>query len=498
MSSVLATDEGGGIRVRVAPSPTGLPHIGLVRTALFNWLLRQKYGGSFVLRIEDTDRNRYVEGATEEIMRALKWVGLDWDEGPDKGGPFGPYVQSERLPLYKERAEQLVEVGAAYRCYCTPERLEALKASQLERGLPTGYDRRCRYLSPEDRARHEADGSEYVIRFAAPREGTVEYHDLVFGDMKWECRVLEDAVLQKSSGWPTYHLAAIVDDHEMEMTLVIRGEEWLPSAPMHMLLYKNFGWTPPQYAHTTSILGPNKKKLSKRDASAEFLNYERDGYLPEAVFNFMALMGWSPENPRDLYTREEIMEQFSIEGLIGHPAVLDPDKLLWYNGVYIRALDKAELARRCLPFLVKAGLVEAEPGAEKLAYIGEVIALEQERIKTLAEAPIVSDFFLLADDQIAYEDKGVAKWLSKPEHAERIRAVKAIIENQEAITVESAEAAVRSVIDDLGVKSGDVIHPVRVAVTGRTTGPGLFETMAVLGRARLLSRFDRALAMIGA
>jgi glutamyl-tRNA synthetase len=484
-----------GVRVRVAPSPTGMPHIGLVRTALFNWLLRQRFGGSFILRIEDTDRNRFVEGATDEIMHALRWAGLDWDEGPDKGGKYGPYLQSERLDIYQKHVQILLDNDSAYKCYCTPERLEKLRETQQERGLPTGYDRRCRFLSVEDRAKYESDNAPFTIRFKAPREGNLEYHDLLFGDMNWECRILEDAILLKTSGWPTYHLAAIVDDHLMEITHIIRGEEWLPSLPMHVLTFKAFGWEVPQYIHTTSILGPNRKKLSKRDASAEFSMYEKEGYLPEALINFMALMGWTPDNPRDLYTTDELIELFSIDGLIGHPAILDPDKILWYNGVYIRALDKGDLAKRCLPFLQEAGLVSANPTSDELAYIGEVIALEQERIKTLAECVQVADFFLLSDTEYVFDEKAVAKWFTQPEVAERLKVVRDIIASQETITIESAEAAVRSVIEKFEVKNGEVIHPVRVAVTGRTTGPGLFESMAVLGKTRLLARFDRALTL---
>jgi glutamyl-tRNA synthetase len=367
----------------------------------------------------------------------------------------------------------------------------------MERGLPTGYDRRCRFLPDEDRARYDSEGAPYTIRFAAPREGTIAYRDLVFGDMSWECRLLEDAILLKTSGWPTYHLAAIVDDHLMDISLVIRGEEWLSSAPMHMLTYKAFGWEPPKYAHTTSILGPNRKKLSKRDASAEFLNYEREGYLPEALINFMALMGWTPDDPHDLYTLDELIELFSIEGLIGHPAILDPDKALWYNGVYIRALDRGELADRCLPFLARAGLAPENPTAEQRAYIGDVIALEQERMKTLSEAPILADFFLLGDQDFAYEEKGAAKWFGSAAVAERLSSVRAGIAELDSVTVDACEAVVRGAIDRHDVKPGEVIHPVRVAVTGRTTGPGLFETMAVLGKDRLLRRLDRAIAWIG-
>ena len=341
------------VRVRYAPSPTGRPHIGNIRTALFNWLLARHTGGAFLFRLEDTDRERFVEGALEQQYTALKWLGLDWDEGPDIGGAYGPYVQSERLEIYKKYADELIASGNAYRCYCTVERLTALREKQQERGLPTGYDRRCRDLPAEDKARYEANSTPHVVRFAVPREGEATWDDAVFGPMKWEARLLDDHVLIKSDGFPTYHMASVVDDHLMEITHVIRGEEWIPSAPRHVLMYRAFGWTPPIFVHTTSILGPDGRKLSKREASAEFLNYRADGYLPEAVFNFMTLLGWSAGEDRDLYTREELVSLFSLEGLIDRLALLDTNKLAWFNGTYIRALPLEELGVRCLAVIYR-------------------------------------------------------------------------------------------------------------------------------------------------
>ncbi len=491
----MVIERGVEVRTRYAPSPTGMPHIGNIRTALFSWLLARHHGGKFLLRIEDTDRNRLVEGSVEEQMRALKWLGIEWDEGPDIGGPNAPYYQSDRLEIYAKLAQDLLDTGWGYKCWCTYERLEALRQSQEERGLPTGYDRKCRFLPQEDKDRNEREGLPFTVRFAVPREGSVSWHDLVFGEQTWENRILQDQILLKSDGFPTYHLAAIVDDHLMEITHVIRGEEWLPSAPLHILIFEAFGWTPPNYVHVTSILGANRKKLSKREAAAEFLNYEKGGFLPEAVFNFLALLGWSPPDGKDLYTREEIISEFGIDGLIGHPAIFNEEKLLWYNGVYIRALGKHDLAERCLPFLVAAGLAPTKPTPDEHRYIGEVIALEQERMKTLAEAPVLADFFLLPDDKYVFDEKAVAKWFTNPAVAERLTAVREKIAGLSDVSAESLEQVVREVIEAFQVKGGEVIHPVRVAVTGRTTGPGLFETMSVLGRERLLRRFDRAIGM---
>jgi len=372
------------VRVRYAPSPTGMPHIGNIRTAVFDWLFARSTGGKFILRIEDTDRGRFVEGGGAAQFEALKWLGLDWDEGPIVGGPNEPYFQSERLDIYRPYIAQLLETGCAYKCFCTPERLKALRDSQEERGLPTGYDRKCRYLPDADRAALEASGAPFVIRFAIPREGAVSWVDPFSGPKSWECRLLDDHVLIKSDGFPLYHFAATVDDHLMGITHVIRGEEWLSSTPRHILLFEAFGWTPPTYVHTTHILGTDHKKLSKRDAAADFLNYKLEGYLPEAVFNFMALLGWSAgEEKKEIYSREELVSAFALEGLVGHPAILDKAKLLWYNAVYIRALSPDELVTRCLPFLVKAGLASESPEDEERAYLRAVLSLEQERMTTM-------------------------------------------------------------------------------------------------------------------
>jgi glutamyl-tRNA synthetase len=484
------------VRVRYAPSPTGKPHIGNIRTALFNWLYARHMGGDFLVRIEDTDRERFVEGAIETQYHALRWLGLTWDEGPDIAGPFGPYQQSLRLDIYKKYADQLIESGHAYKCYCSRERLEKLREIQLERGLPTGYDRRCRDLPEEDKARYEAEGAPYVVRFAIPREGKVEWNDAVFGAMSWENRVLDDHVLMKSDGFPTYHMANVVDDHLMEITHVIRGEEWLPSTPRHILMYQAFGWEHPTFVHATNILGKNRKKLSKREASAEFLNYERDGYLPEAIFNFMSLLGWSSSEDRDIYTREEIIEKFDLPGLVGRPAILDTDKISWYNGVYIRSLSLPDLAKKCLPHLQEAGLASDNPSDSELEYISKVLALEQERIKTLNDAPKIADFFLLADDQYQFEEKAVGKWLSSDSSKDKLEKVIGIFEGLVEWTIEALEASVKSLAETLDVKPAEIIHPIRVAISGRTVGPGLYESIEVLGRNRTLNRLHRAIDII--
>jgi glutamyl-tRNA synthetase len=449
-----------------------------------------------VLRIEDTDRERLDPTAAEEMMRALKWIGIDWDEGPDIGGPFAPYLQSERRETHLKYANQLIESGNAYRCYCSRERLDLLRKSQEERGLPTGYDRRCRYLPEDEKKRHEESGVPYTIRLAMPREGTVTWHDAVFGEMSWENRLVDDQVIVKSDGYALYHLAATVDDHLMEITHVIRGEEWLSSTPKHLFIYSALGWNPPQFIHTTHILGPGRRKLSKREASSEFMNFAKQGYLPEAVLNFVSLIGWTPGDDRELLTPDELVEAFSLDGLVGHPAILDEEKLLWYNGQYIRALPLKELAKRALPFLQEAGLVGENPDDSLLEYLASVIALEQERVKTLADVAPLADFFLLDDDKYVFDEKAVAKWFTNPGVKERLIWVRQGLAELNGFDPESTEKVIRAAIEKYEVKPGEVIHPVRVAVSGRTVGPGLYETIAVLGGDRTDRRLARAISMI--
>ena len=484
------------VRVRYAPSPTGSPHVGNIRTAVFDWLFARHSGGTFVLRIEDTDKNREVAGAIDEQLQCLSWLGLDYDEGYGKGGEFGPYLQSERLPLYREHVERLIAEGKAYRAYDTPEELTRMREDQQKRGLPTGYNRRHRYLDPSERSRYEIErGDACTVRFAVPLEGRTTVEDAVYGDISVENKLLEDVVLLKSDGFPTYHLAAIVDDHLMKISHVLRGEEWIPSAPIHLLLAQAFGWTPPVFVHLPVMLGPDKKKFGKRNGALPALEYKKNGILAEAMLNFLALQGWSPKEEKDIYSREDLIERFDLDGLINHSPISDPDKLLWYNGQYIRMLPVPDLAERTLPYLQERGLIGDAPNRDELNYIGEVISLEQERIKVLSEAPDLCSFFFVADDAVEYDSNATSKWFGHPGVGERLRLVCEKIAQVHDYTVEGCEHAVRSVIAETGAKGGEVIHPVRVAVTGRTTGPGLFEAMHVLGRTRVVNRLNRAISL---
>jgi len=479
------------VRVRFPPSPTGSPHIGNIRTAVFNWLYARKMGGQFILRIEDTDRSRLVPGSLEEIMYDLRWLGLQWDEGPEVGGPYGPYIQSERVELYREHAAKLVELGRAYRCYCTPERLEELRREQAARKeRTTGYDRRCRSLSREERERLSAESPTSVIRFAMPTEGQTRYLDAIRGEVTFDNSLQEDFVILKSDGYPTYHLANVVDDHLMRVTHVIRGEEWVSSMPKHLELYKAFGWEPPVFAHPSLILGPDRKRLAKRHGPTAFTDYIKQGYLPETMLNYLALLGWSAGEDRDLYSREELIEKFSIEGITNHPAVFDVQKLMWMNGQYIRMCDVRRLTELVIPYLAEAGLIPLDPGQTLKGYLLKLVPLIQDRLRVLSDAPGLADIFL--KDELEYEEKGARKWLAAKDVPELLRAVADRLESLPEWNLESIEEAVRTAGAEHGREGGQVIHPVRMAATGRTIGPGLFETLEVLGRERVVRRLRDA------
>jgi glutamyl-tRNA synthetase len=478
--------KNSAVRVRFAPSPTGSPHIGNIRTALFTWLFARKHGGVFILRIEDTDRARYVEGSVQEIMDSLRWLGLDWDEGP--------YFQSQRLPLYREVAEKLVETGHAYRCYCTPERLEELRRQQEAAKQPTGYDRKCRYLSDEERKELEAQGLPHVIRFAMPLEGETVFHDEIRGEIRFENALIDDFVMLKSDGYPTYHLASVTDDHDMGITHVIRGEEWISSTPRHVQIYRALGWELPKFAHLPMILGMDRKKLSKRHGSVQFVEYIQQGYLPEAMLNFLALLGWSADEDRELYSREELIERFDLSGVQENPAIFDGQKLLWMNGVYIRRKPMGELTRLCLPYLQEAGLMPQNPSPEEVTYAQRVIALEAERMKLLSEAVPLTEYFFR--DTLEYEEKGVRKWFTQPYVPQMLEMLIERYSALEPFDVPHIEATTRAVAEELGVSAAQVIHPTRVAVSGRTVGPGLFEMIEVMGKERVLHRLRAAQEMV--
>lgn len=474
------------VRVRFAPSPTGSPHIGNIRNAVFDWLFARHAGGQFILRIEDTDRTRLVPGTVEEIYEDLRWLGIDWDEGPDVGGPYGPYFQSERLDLYQKHATELVEKGLAYYCYCSSERLAEMRKEQEANKQHTGYDRRCRDLTPEESAKCRSESDTAVIRFKMPPDGVTIFNDAVRGEISFENSLQDDFVILKSDGFPTYHFASIVDDHHMRISHVIRSEEWLSSSPKHVQLYKALGWDPPVFVHPPLIVGPDRAKLSKRHGAVAFSSYIEEGYLPEAMLNFLATLGWSAGEDRELYSAQELIDSFSIEGITGHPAIFDVAKLQWMNGQYMRTCEMDRLVELLAPYLRKAGTII--DGAD-MSYVRQVVALVHERLRLLSDAPEACAFFFA--DVLGYDPKAVSKWF-KHDHVPTLLNVAA--DQLQALAewnVETIDSAVRAAGASVGIEGGQVIHPIRVAATGRTVGPGLFETLEVLGKDRTVLRLRR-------
>ncbi|HEY78738.1 MAG TPA: glutamate--tRNA ligase [Dehalococcoidia bacterium] len=484
----------GPVRVRFAPSPTGYPHVGNIRTAMFNWLMARHTGGKLVLRIEDTDVARKVEGAVEAIMDGLKWLGLDWDEGPDVGGDYGPYYQSQRLELYRQATERLVAQGDAYYCYCSPERLEEMRAEQVRLKQPPGYDRHCRDLSPQERAEQQAKGITPVVRFKVPLEGQTTYNDVIWGDITFEHGTIDDFVLLKSDGYPTYHLANVVDDHAMKISHVIRAEEWISSVPRHLLLYRALGLAPPQFVHHPMILGPDRAKLSKRHGAVSILEYRAQGYLPETMLNFLSLIGWSLDDKTEIMSREELVDNFSLERIGRTGAIFNREKLDWMNGVYIRGLSTDDFAQRALPFLEKH-LPTPVKRPLSADYVREIVPLIQERARTLVEVAGLAEFFFL--DELEY-DAGllIGKNMDRQLAVRTLKTAENGLEQLASFDTESLEDLLRPMAVELGLKTGQLFGTLRVATTGRTAAPPLFQTMAVLGKERCQRRIAAALAML--
>jgi glutamyl-tRNA synthetase len=490
----------GPIRVRFAPSPTGHTHLGSGRTALYDYLLARQTGGQFILRIEDTDRKRFVPGAEQELMESLRWLGLQWDEGPDVGGPYGPYRQTERAEIYREHVRQLAERGHAYPCFCTPERLDAMRREAEAHKLPRLYDGTCRRLDPGEAARRVAAGERHVIRFRMPREGAITVRDRVRGAITVENRQLDDYVIVKSDGLALYHLAAMVDDHLMQITHVIRGSEWLPTFPLHAHIIRAFGWREPEFVHLSLFLKPSGKgKMSKREAADLAKDghsiYIKDlrylGYTPEGVVNWVALMGWSLDDKTELFTLADLVKSFGLERLNPAPAAINYTKLDHFNGLHIRALPPGELAGRLRPFLERAGLAVDE--ARLLA----VAPLVRERLVTLDDAVAMAGFFF-RDDVAADAPALVAKGLTAAQSAAAAARALAVLEGLDPVAHEAAEPPLRALVEELGLSPNQVFGILRVAVTGQAVSPPLFESMAVIGRETVLARVRRAVQVLEA
>lgn len=483
------------MRTRFPPSPTGFLHLGGLRTALFAWLLAKKTGGTFTLRIEDTDRSREVPGAAENIVRTLAWAGLMPDEGvilDAKGalterGEYGPYHQSKRLPLYKKYADQLLESGSAYYCFCTAERLDGMRKDQEKRRQAPMYDRTCVELTKEEVKKRLESGEKHVIRMKVPREEEVNYTDEIYGPLTFKGHTIDDQVLMKSDGFPTYHLAHVVDDHLMKMDMVNRGEEWLSSLPKHLILFKALGWKPPRYAHVPLLLNKDRSKLSKRQNDVAAEDYIRKGYLPEALLNFLALLGWNPGTTQELFTLPELIESFSLDRVHKSGAVFDLEKLDWLQGQWMRKIPAKEFAERIKPLVI-----EKFPAAATDPKSLERAALIQERITFFPEAPDMLSYFyetptvsidLIANPKQKITKEDVPKILGMIHEA--LSKISDTGWSQEAVT-----SALDSVITTSGLKKGQILWPLRAALTGREYSPGAYEVAALLGKEETMKRLS--------
>lgn len=478
------------VRTRFAPSPTGYMHIGNLRTALYTYLLAKKNGGKFILRIEDTDRERYVEGAVDVIYKTLRDCGLNWDEGPDVGGEYGPYVQSERMGMFKEYAEKLVENGHAYRCFCTKERLEELSAVQKASNISPMYDRHCRNLSKEETDANLAAGVPYVIRQAIPTEGSTTFHDEIYGDITVENSILDDQVLIKQDGMPTYNFANVVDDHTMAITHVVRGNEYLSSAPKYELLYKAFGWESPTYVHVEHIMKDAHHKLAKRDGDASFQDLLDKGYMTEAILNYILLLGWAPKGEKEIFSLNEMIEEFDLDGISKSPAIFDPQKLKAINAHYVRAMPAEEFAKIAVPYIrqtCKRGDIDMELLCNVL----------QPRAELFTDIPEQVDFIdsLPEYDIALYNNK---KMKTNAETSlDALKKILPVLEGLENFTQESVHDELFRLIEQEGVKNGVILFPLRVALSGKQFTPGGgVELAVILGKQDSIARIKKGIELL--
>ncbi len=482
------------IRVRFAPSPTGYLHIGGARTALFNWLYAKHHGGTFVLRVEDTDLQRSTKEYEKAIPQGMKWLDMLWDEGIEMGGDYGPYRQTERIGLYRQYAQELIDKGYAYKCYCSPEELEAERNACLERGedMPR-YSGRCRELTLEQQAELEAEGRKPVIRFKVPENKQIVIHDSVRGDVIFDSSTIGgDFIIMKSDGMAAYNFAVVIDDALMKMTHVIRGEDHISNTPKQILIYEALGFALPQFAHISMILGKDRTKLSKRHGHTAVDKYETEGYLPEAIFNFLALLGWSPEGTEEILTKDQLIEQFSLERVAKNPAVFDVDKLKWMNNHYLREADLDRVTRLSLPHLVEAGFLDSEEIEDKkFNWLKGIVDLVRERVGCLKELP--KEVKLFFTDEFGFETEEAEVIMQEETAPTVVRLFMQKLKELEMLEPPAIKKIFKAITKETGLKGKQVFMPVRVALTGQMHGPDMPEMICILGREKALQRMDRTL-----
>ena len=477
------------VRTRFAPSPTGFLHIGGARTTLYSWLFARRHGGDFILRIEDTDEVRSTDDSVTAILDSIKWLGLNWDEGPVDGqadkGPHAPYFQMKRVPIYRKYLDQLVAEGKAYRCYCTKEELDEMRRIATLEKRPPRYDGRCRALTDAARKEQEAQGKKFSIRFKMPVEGATIVDDKIRGKVSFENKLLQDFVIWKSTDGPTYNFCCVIDDHLMELSHVIRGDEHLSNTPSQIQIYYALGWTPPAFAHLSMILGPDGSKLSKRHGATSVLEYRDQGYLPHTMRNYLALLGWSNSESQQLFTDADLISKFDLEGCQKSPATFDTVKLQWMNGEYIRQTPVDQLVELAKPFLEKAGLIGLKgPDFKK------TVALEQEKFKLLSEIPTLIEFFY---KPVEFTPKA-EKVLSGPGTKDVLLGLADALKDFTPFEDKALEVRIRKFVEEKALKAGQVFHPLRVAVSGRTEGPTLFLMLEIMGKDQVLARLKDAAA----
>lgn len=480
------------VRVRYAPSPTGQLHIGGARTALFNYLFARKHQGTFILRIEDTDQTRHVDNAESGQMEGLKWLGISWDEGIGAGGEHGPYRQSERLDIYSSYLQQLLEKGHAYECFCTEEEIAREREEQEARGETPMYSGRCRHLSEEEKEKLRSEGRKPTIRFLVPKNQVVEIDDHVRGHVEFETDGIGDFIIARPDGMPMYNFACVVDDHLMKISHVIRGEEHLSNTPRQVLLYRAFGWEPPQFAHISLILNQDRKKMSKRDESIiQFIEQYRElGYLPEAVVNFIALLGWSPGGEEEVFSLAELEQIFGLDRIAKSPAVFDTEKLAWMNNVYMKQAETERVVELARPHLVKAGRISATPDEAELAWVRELVSLYQDRMRAASDIVEMTELFFREDVQFESEAENV---VAEPHVKDVAAAFLKQVQETDMFTAEHIGTLVKAVQKETGYKGKQLFMPLRVVLTGQTHGPDLNRTIHLLGRERVVERLEKYL-----
>jgi len=478
------------VRVRFAPSPTGSLHIGGARTALFNLLYARHEKGTFVLRIEDTDTERSTEESAKQIIRSLKWLGLDWDEGPEKGGDYGPYFQSQRQELYNKEIQRLLDEGKAYYCYCTPEELSERREAAMKAGKAPRYDGCCRNLTPEQRQKYEDEGRKHTIRLKLPHEGQTVVEDLIRGKVVFENAILDDYIIVKSNGIPTYNFACVIDDNAMNITHIIRAEEHLPNTPKQIHAYKALGYDLPKFAHVPMILAPDRSKLSKRHGATSVEEFRDQGYLAQSIINYLTLLGWSPEGTEEIFDMQKAINEFSLERVNKTAAVYDVKKLTWINGHYMRELDCDYVTKQTIPFMIEKGIIAEDEAKDKFDYINDIVGISRDRAKTLVELAETMAFFFKDVDQ--YDEKGIKKHFSKEGVSELLLKGAEALEKLDDFTAETAEQAFRTLTGEMGIKTAALIHPTRLSITGRTIGTGLFDIIFHLGKEKTVARMKKA------